>query len=310
MTNGGDGRLDAYLELVRLPNVFTAMADVLMGCLFVKADLGPDGRWLLGLLMAASSALYMSGMVLNDVFDLGLDTHQRPERPLPSGRVPLAAARRLGWMLLLLGIGLACGAALLRQDFRPAVVGTLLAGCIVAYDARLKRTPVGPLGMGACRMLNVLLGMSVAPAALQAEHWVVAGGVGVYVAGLTWLARNEAAASRRRDLALATLVMMLGIALIAWLPRWTDDVVLLIQTEPYRWYLLMGLLGLLIGWRCLWAVIDPRPSRVRMAVAHGILSLVMLDAVACFAVRDWQAATAILLLLLPAMFLQRWMAMT
>jgi 4-hydroxybenzoate polyprenyltransferase len=309
MTNGNNSRLHAYLELVRLPNVFTAMADVLLGCLFVRADLEPDGRWLIGLLLAASSALYAAGVVLNDVFDLGLDLHQRPERPLPSGRISLAAAKRFGWTLLLAGVGLAGGAAVVRQDLRPAIVAALLAGCIVAYDTLLKYTPLGPLAMGACRMLNVLLGMSVAAGALQAEHGLVAAGVGTYVAGLTWLARNEAAESRRRDLALATMLMMLGIAVIAWLPRWTEDLAPL-PVEPQRWYLLMGLLSLLIGWRCVWAVVEPWPQHVRMAVAQGILSLVMLDAAACFAVRDWQVATAIVFLLVPAMFFQHWMAMT
>ena len=94
----------SYLELMRLPNVFTAMADVAMGFLFVQpSDWQWDGwhdLWTLALLFAASSVLYMSGIVLNDVFDLEIDRRQRPERPLPSGRVSLWVARRLGWSLL------------------------------------------------------------------------------------------------------------------------------------------------------------------------------------------------------------------
>ena len=43
-------------------------------------------------------------MVLNDVFDLEIDRRERPERPLPSGRVSLRAARLLGWTLLVLGM--------------------------------------------------------------------------------------------------------------------------------------------------------------------------------------------------------------
>jgi hypothetical protein len=72
----------------------------------------------------------------------------------------------------------------------------------------------------------------------------------------------------------------------------------------------MTLLGLLIGYRCLWAVIDPIPARVRLAVAHSILSLVILDAAACYAIRDVFPAALILLLLLPAMFLGRWIETT
>jgi 4-hydroxybenzoate polyprenyltransferase len=100
--------LRGYLELVRLPNVFTAMADVAMGFLFTRADFlpGEDG-WLLGLLLAASSLLYAAGVVLNDVFDLEVDAVERPHRPLPSGRVSPAVARWLGWELLVVGLAAA-----------------------------------------------------------------------------------------------------------------------------------------------------------------------------------------------------------
>ena len=82
------------------------------------------------------------------------------------------------------------------------------------------------------------------------------------------------------------------------------------RQQPWRWYLLAGALGLLIVWRCLWAVIDPVPRRVRRAVTQCVLSIVMLDAVACYAVRGVYWASGILLLLLPAMFLGRWIETT
>ena len=175
---------------------------------------------------------------------------------------------------------------------RPGVVAALLAAAILFYDAWLKRTPLGPLAMGACRMLNVLLGMSAVDAPLHAEHWLVAGGIGVYVAGVTWFARRESQQSSRLQLALATAVMVLGIAMLAWLPSWSDRVILrcaaraatLVSARP-------ACLGLLIVWRCLWAVIEPVPARVRMAVTQCVLSIVMLDAVACYAVRGLYWAT-------------------
>ncbi len=93
----GGSTLRSYLALVRLPNVFTAMADVAMGFLFVQSrgwqwDPWWDS-WTLATLLAASGLLYMAGMVLNDVFDLETDRHERPDRPLPSGRIPLTTAR-------------------------------------------------------------------------------------------------------------------------------------------------------------------------------------------------------------------------
>ena len=95
-------RLFAYLELVRLPNLFTSMADVTMGFYFARA-MAPDARPLLPLVVAASTVLYAAVTTLNDVFDYPVDLEQRPERPIPSGRVSLGAARWLGaaaWVLM------------------------------------------------------------------------------------------------------------------------------------------------------------------------------------------------------------------
>jgi 4-hydroxybenzoate polyprenyltransferase len=303
-------RLRSCFELVRLPNLFTAMADVAMGVLFVRAESGPYGGWVLGLLMAASCLLYAGGVVLNDVFDLPIDNIQRPERPLPSGRISLAAAQRFGWGLLLLGAALAWAAVLVLGNLRPGVEAIGLAGCIVLYDAWLKRTPLGPPAMGACRLLNVLLGMTAATAPLGAEHWLVAGGIGIYVTGLTWFARHEADESSRGQLALSVVVMILGIALLAWLPRWTENLVPILRLQPERWHLLMLVVGMLVVWRCFRALLDPSPRQVQRAVAQGILSLVMLDAFLGFAVRGMFAAVMIMALLVPAALFRLWIPPT
>src|SRR5256885_8345847 len=79
-----------WLRLMRLPNVFTAIADVAMGYVFVQPS-GPDGR-VLGCLMASSAALYTAGMVFNDVFDYAIDAKERPFRPIPSGQVSMRSA--------------------------------------------------------------------------------------------------------------------------------------------------------------------------------------------------------------------------
>ena len=158
------------------------MADVAMGFLFVQAA---DWQWMqwwdswtLAMLLLASSLLYIAGVVLNDVFDLEIDRQERPERPLPSGRISLAGARRLGWNLLFSGVLAGTATGFFVGHLRPGIIAALLAICIVLYDAWLKRTPIGPLAMGACRMLNVFLGMTVMDAAFGPEQWLVAGGTG------------------------------------------------------------------------------------------------------------------------------------
>ncbi len=304
-----------YLELMRLPNVFTAMADVLMGFFFVQAT-GPEwipiyrDWWMLLTLVGASSALYLGGIVLNDVFDIELDRTERPQRPLPSGRVSPTAAWWLGWKLLSLGVFLGAVASVVAGHLRPAVVAILAAATIVLYDRWLKRTPLGPVAMGVCRALNILLGMSVFLGPFTTEHWLVAGALGLYVAGITWFARHEARESSRLQLAGGAATMVIGVALLALLPTVSERLILPLQVDPQRWYLLITMLGVLIVWRCLWAIVEPVPLRVRMAVAQSVLSLVMLDAAVTYAICGLFWAAVILALLAPALLLGRWIEIT
>ena len=187
---------------------------------------------------------------------------------------------------------------------------------MVLYDRVLKRTPLGPLGMGACRVLNVLLGMSAAPIEWHVVHWLVAAGIGTYIVGVTWFARTEATLSKRGQLALATATMLCGMALLAWFPWWADA-----ETppasqpnyalvDPNRWLMVWGVMGFLVVRRCLLAVWEPVPARVQTAVTNCIFSLIVLDAICCFAVHGLPWAAAILLLLIPTMFLGRWIYAT
>jgi 4-hydroxybenzoate polyprenyltransferase len=301
----------AYIELVRLPNVFTAVADVVAGFLFTHPRLAPGDGWRLLVLVAASSCLYLAGMALNDLFDRAIDAQERPNRPVPSGRISPGAAGRLGWTLLIFGLGLAWGATGLGHgDLRPGLVGTVLAGCIVLYDGYLKRTPLGPLGMGACRLLNVLLGMSLIAGPWQGAHWLVAGALGLYITGVTWFARTEATESRPLHLLLALVVLLGGVAMLEWVPERTEHTIALLRQQPFRWTLLIAFLGLIIGLRCFRAVVDPTPRRVQQAVRQALLSLVVLDASVAFVVWGIPGAVAVMVLLIPAVFLGQWVHST
>ena len=97
----------AWFELLRLPNVFTAVADVAMGFLITHAAGASAGRWYeFALLAIASCGMYLAGMVLNDVFDVAVDAQERPQRPIPSGRITRSTAARFGWGLLAGGLPL------------------------------------------------------------------------------------------------------------------------------------------------------------------------------------------------------------
>src|SRR3954470_12055919 len=92
----------ASAQLVRLPNVFTAVADIFLAGVTTGAALDHFGPW--SLLVLASALLYSAGMVWNDYFDLEQDLRERPFRPLASGRVTKQAAFLLGTLLVVAGL--------------------------------------------------------------------------------------------------------------------------------------------------------------------------------------------------------------
>ncbi|MDB9327285.1 UbiA family prenyltransferase, partial [Nodularia spumigena CS-590/02] len=104
-------RLWAYLQLMRPANIVTAWADILAG--FAASEYivitNQATAWEMNLiplawLLLATTGLYGGGIVFNDVFDTEIDTQERPERPIPSGRASRRGATLLGSWLLSIGI--------------------------------------------------------------------------------------------------------------------------------------------------------------------------------------------------------------
>jgi UbiA prenyltransferase family protein len=209
----------AYLQLIRLPTVFTAMADIMLGYVLThRVIVGPQG-WddpakFFGLL-ASSCCLYLAGMVFNDVFDRKQDAEERPSRPIPSGRVSLVSAVVLGTVLLIAGV--AAAATVTRVSLQ---VAGLLVLAILAYDGVLKRTPLAPITMGLCRALNVMLGASDhefwKPFFLGPPQTYAAAFLGLYIVGVTLFARTEARTSSRWLLGLALLILDAAFGGLAW----------------------------------------------------------------------------------------------
>ncbi|MER7169734.1 SCO3242 family prenyltransferase, partial [Micromonospora sp. NPDC000207] len=165
-------RLADLVELVRAPAALSVPGDVIAGA---TAAGGLDRRT--PALAGASVLLYWAGMAANDWADRDLDAVERPERPIPSGRVSPTAALGVAAGLTAAGLALA-GAAGGR---RAAAVAVPLAAAVWAYDLKAKNSPAGPPMMALCRGLDVLLGagdgrtVRAVPAALTvaAHTWTV-----------------------------------------------------------------------------------------------------------------------------------------
>jgi len=304
-------KLKPYLQLVRLPNLFTAAADPLAGWLLAPGSLAEPGRWLP--LVAASVAIYAGGIVLNDVFDFDVDLRERPGRPLPSGRVSRRLAAWGGGIVLVIGPALAA----LSGSSTSFLVALILAACVLGYDAGLKRTLLGPVVMGACRSLNLLLGLSQgyrdgfhgAPFGGPLA-WLVAFAFGLFVVGVTWISRSEVETGRTRGLVVGLILQNLAFAgLFAALSQ-PDRFMLFVAGGRLLPSGVDGLFVLLIvaavaniaGVR---AYRRPVPETFQKAVKTGVLSLVWLDVAAVAEVRGPVAALAVAALWVPAFLLAR-----
>ena len=304
-------KLLAYVQLFRLPNVFTAMADVLMGYLFVRPTLDPP-QYSVPLVLG-SALMYIAGMVLNDVFDVEVDRAERPERPLPSGRIAVDWARTLGFAMLFVGAALGASVSVLSHDPRSAVVAIGLAVLIVLYNRVLKATFFGPIAMGGCRFLNVLLGMSAAGVGVPwtGINYLIAAGIGVYIVGVSWFARGEADDDiYRGPLIFGTILMAVGMLLLASYPydrlAGAKDIVAVFQQYPEN--LAWLLLAITIFFRCIRAILQPYSVFVQEAVKYCLMSLITFDTIITFVQHQhdiWWAAL-VFALVLPMTLLGRW----
>lgn len=294
-------RLRAYLQLVRLPAVFTAMADVFLGFLLTHRVLEPVGEFVL--LLLATSCLYLSGMAFNDVFDREQDAAERPGRPIPSGRVSVASAVRLASLLMVAGL-VAAGCV----GWASLGIATALAACILLYDGPLKTTPLGPVVMGACRFLNVMLAASAVDVVWEAPQLWVAATMGVYVTGITWFGRREAAESHRGELTAATLVVDLGLAGLAatvLVHDWSTD------SDQTSMVFVLVVVALTINRRLFRAIQTAAPADVQAAIRVMLLSIIVLDAsLVVVATGSIALGFAVAALLIPALTLGRFIWVT
>src|SRR5215204_2051682 len=181
--------LREYLLLVRAPNLFTVPSNILAGY-FAIAPVGVTDIGALLLLVISSIFLYMSGIILNDYFDIEVDRRERPNRPLASGRIEKRIALAIAVISIIIGNILA-----LVVSLTTLAVSASLTSVIIAYNYRLKRNAIGnPLTMGLARFLNVVLGGSPALGLVLTNDLIlffVGYCLFLYIAAISLLSRKE-----------------------------------------------------------------------------------------------------------------------
>ena len=241
-----------WLQLARISNAPTVVSNTVAGAVLVAASPDPGT---VAVVAIAMTLFYTAGMVLNDVMDLEIDQRERPERPLPSGRIAAGAALFAAVALFVAGEAL-----LAVEGWEPAIVGLALIALIVLYDAWHKGNVVSPVLMGGCRALvYVVAGFAVADE-LPWELWAGAGMLLLYIVGLTQVAKAEATG---RSSAWPTAAVLAPIVF---------------------WAFLLPPLGFIVlaafaGW-VLWALRLVRSKQIGPAVGGMIAGVSLFDAVA------------------------------
>jgi 4-hydroxybenzoate polyprenyltransferase len=290
-----------YFLLMRPANIVTSVADVLAGIgisgFFLVRHFEFNASWAIFLLCISTIGLYGGGVVFNDVFDAALDAVERPERPIPSGVITVKEATLLGSLLLAGGI-----AAAAMLNLYSGLIALAIAIAALVYDKWGKHHALlGPVNMGLCRGLNLLLGISIYWTALN-DTWFLAVVPVIYIASITMVSRGEVHGGRKTTLYFAMFLYSVVIAFILYF-AWQRNTMLLtiIFLAGFCWMIMRPLIT---------AIREPIGRNIGKAVKAGVIGLIVMDASWASAFGAWPLAVIILLLLPFSIYLSRLFAVT
>ncbi|WP_254165768.1 UbiA-like protein EboC [Chryseosolibacter histidini] len=291
-------KLIGFLRLTRPANIVTAISDILGGAAIAWYTGGTHELPSVLLLIVATIGLYGGGVVFNDFFDAALDRVERPERPIPSGLIREKEAALLGTFLLIVGIVAAAAVAV----YPSGVIALAIAIAALVYDKWSKHHRVaGPLNMGLCRGLNLLLGMSLVPFALE-EFRALAVVPVLYIAAITLISQGEVHGGKSKTMLIAAFLYLVVIASILY------SSVLLGNVVYASGFLLI--LVLLIFPPLLKAFREPVGKNIGKAVKAGVIALIVMNAAWAATFGAFYLALGIVLLLPVSIFLARLFAVT
>jgi len=293
------GKLFAYLRIMRPANIVTSVADILAGIAIsgVLVGTATTSWFAISCICLSTACLYGGGIVFNDVFDAELDKIERPERAIPSGLISLTNATVLGTLLLISGVALA--------SLTSLTSGLLAFGvsCFaLLYNKVGKHHPFfGPLSMGICRGLNLLLGISIVPQMLQ-QHYLLAIIPVVYIFSITMTSRGEVHGGNTKNLYVAASLYAIVIGVIAWFAFLNDRLLWsLLFLLPFGWMIFKPLSK---------AIKNPIGKNIGGAVKAGVISLILMDAAWAVTFDELVLAFIIAALLPLSMWLSKLFAVT
>ncbi|SMH71431.1 UbiA family prenyltransferase [Candidatus Nitrosotalea okcheonensis] len=285
-----------YLQLVRLPNAFTAPTNVVAGY-FAVTPFSELNYVNLTILMASSMLLYVSGVVFNDYFDIEVDRKERPSRPLPSGAISKQRTAQIAVASMALAIMLA-----FFVSWSSFVISFFLSCMIFGYDYRLKNNKIfSPITMGGTRFFNVIMGAS---ASLQLSFHpnlsglvFVAGSVFLYVVVITLFSKKELSGIKSKRHTVIFFSVIYGIIASITIATFlefikTDSLVILV---PYTIIMSLIIKQALAG----------DASSIQNVIKNMVISIIILDSIFVSGFAGLSYGLPTLLFLVPAILLSK-----
>jgi len=275
-----------YLQLVRLPGIFTAFSNVLIGYFF-SFSFNSEVIFL-PYLLATSGMLFCSGMIFNDYFDYNLDKKERSFRPLPSGKISKQNALLIGFIFLILANIFA-----FFLGFDSLIISLILSCMILFYNLKLKSISfLGILNLSVIRMLNILLGFSII--ALSSEFIQYLFPLGIFIVGISILAKNEIKSNLLIYKKLNKIIIFITIVSVS---------ILVITNFQFESLLFLGLFSFLSVYSLFF-------KKIQNQITFQLLLIILLDSILISFFVPLQFSILVSLLILPAYVLSKKLYLT
>ncbi len=274
-----------YLQLVRIPGIFTAFSNVLIGYFF---SISTTEIISFPFLLLTSGMLFCSGMIFNDYFDLKTDKKERPHRPLPSGKIPKKNALFLAIVFLILANFFAY-----VVGYESLIISLIMTALIISYNYKLKFISfLGIFNLSLIRFLNVLLGFSIIAISFEIIQYAIP--IGILVAGISLLARNEVSLITTISKKLNQIFILITILYVS---------ILIINDFQIESLIFLGsFLGISI-----YAFFE---KRIQNQITFQLLSIILLDAVLISIFASFYISILVSLLIIPAYFITKKLYLT
>ena len=275
-----------YLQLIRLPGIFTAFSNVLIGYFFSFSF--NSEIIFLPYLLATSGMLFCSGMIFNDYFDYNLDKKERSFRPLPSGKISKHNALLIGFIFLILAN---ISASFLGFD--SLIISLILSCIILFYNLKLKSISfLGIFNLSLIRMLNILLGFSIIGISFDFIQYLLP--LGIFVVGISILAKNEIKSNLVIYKKLNKIIIIITIASVS---------ILVINNFQFESLLFLGLFSFLSVYSLFF-------KKIQNQITVQLLSIILLDSILISFFVPLQFSILVSLLILPAYLISKKLYLT